>query len=400
VENNKIGQQELARYYRAHLLDEVMPFWESRTADFDSGGYFTFFDRAGNVMDKRKFIWVQARQTYMFSSLYRQIEKRPEWLALATHGRDFLVNHAYAGNGRWYYQLDQYGKVEQADRSMATDAFALMGLSEYAAATGSDDDAAIIEKSFDKYERNTNDPNNVEFFHFVFDPAFEHHSPYMLAVNVCSVVRDVLGDERVRMLMSTSMDKVLYTFANDTYHVLFETLQKDGSILDTVKGRTVNPGHSLESMWFCMEEGLRRSDRTIIDRCIEISRWNIEKAWDVEYGGIFAFIDPKGEQVEVSHSVKGIGEIWDSKIWWVHSEALYTLALCALYDGGELFKRRFLELHRYVRNKFYDPEYGEWYMYLNRDGSRYDDRKGNGYKSAFHVPRALMKLVLLFEKQA
>ena len=389
---------DLAAYYRKHLLEEIMPFWEARTMDSEGGGYFTFFDRQGSLLDKRKFIWVQARQTYMFSALYRQIEKRPDWLALAKQGRDFLVAHAYAGDGRWFYQLDQHGAVEQANRSMASDAFAIVGLTEYALATGDDSDRELIRESFDAYERNTKDPDNVEFFHFVFDPTCDHHSPYMLAVNVCGTLRELLGEARTKPLMDLALNKILYTFAKNEYRALFETLNRDGSLVDTEKGRTINPGHALESMWFCMDEAIRRGDSTLRDRCIEVSDWHIENAWDHEQGGILAFIDPEGGQVKVSHSVKGIGEIWDSKIWWVHSEALYTLALCCIYGENPLHPQRFMDLHRYTREKFYDPEYGEWYMYLNRDGRPQDDRKGNGYKSAFHIPRALMKLILLFER--
>ena len=95
----------LAKFYRERLLEDVMPFWEPRTRDEECGGYFTCFDRAGALTDRTKYIWFQGRQLYMFSALYNRVERRPEWLDLARHGRDFIVKHAYAGNGRWVWRI-------------------------------------------------------------------------------------------------------------------------------------------------------------------------------------------------------------------------------------------------------------------------------------------------------
>ncbi|MRN26439.1 AGE family epimerase/isomerase, partial [Romboutsia ilealis] len=46
--------------------------------------------------------------------------------------------------------------------------------------------------------------------------------------------------------------------------------------------------------------------------------------------------------------------------------------------------------HRFCRDHFYDPEYGEWYSFLNRDGSVKSPEKGSKWKCAFHVLRALV----------
>ena len=43
-------------------------------------------------------------------------------------------------------------------------------------------------------------------------------------------------------------------------------------------------------------------------------------------------------------------------------------------------------------------ENGEWYCYLDRQGRPTVPDKGTWVKSAFHLPRALMKLILLFER--
>jgi len=67
-----MGFGELADFYRDALLEDVMPFWEQHSVDWERGGYFTCLDREGKVYDTDKFIWLQARQVWTFSMLYER----------------------------------------------------------------------------------------------------------------------------------------------------------------------------------------------------------------------------------------------------------------------------------------------------------------------------------------
>ena len=91
--------------------------------------------------------------------------------------------------------------------------------------------------------------------------------------------------------------------------------------------------------------------------------------------------------------------MWHDKCWWAHSEALYTLALCAVQTGEDLWWSRFLDLHEWCRDHFSDVEYGEWYPELYRDGTVKLSDKGTLWKAAYHLPRALMKIAALFADQ-
>ena len=89
--------------------------------------------------------------------------------------------------------------------------------------------------------------------------------------------------------------------------------------------------------------------------------------------------------------------MWHDKAWWVHSESLYTLALATVLRGGPGDWDRFIDLHHWCREYFYDDEYGEWYPELYRDGSPKLTDKGTLWKAAYHLPRALMKIMQLLE---
>ncbi|MCB0664399.1 MAG: AGE family epimerase/isomerase, partial [Saprospiraceae bacterium] len=59
--------------YKKNLLEDVIPFWENYSLDWEHGGYFTCLDQTGQVYDTDKFTWLQARQVWTFSMLYNRV---------------------------------------------------------------------------------------------------------------------------------------------------------------------------------------------------------------------------------------------------------------------------------------------------------------------------------------
>lgn len=391
--------QELARFYRGHLFDNLLAFWEPRTQDKEHGGYLVSFDREGNLTGTDKNFWCQGRQVWMFSQLYRRVEERPHWLELARWGRDFIVKYGYQGEGRWHYLLDRQGNVKVANRSYNTDAFVLCGLAEFAKAAQSDEDLPLIEATFDQFEEHLHIEGIDEYYHFDLDPDYRWHGVYMIGLFVASSVRDVVDNSRVDALVDHCLNYILNVFAKDDYQILFEAVGRDGSFKDDDVGRTINPGHSFESVWFCMEEALRLGDRQKMDRCNQIIDWTWDKGVDTQHGGVLNIIDYTGDKPLAYKNQEGFGELWDDKVWWAHSETLYTLLLSALETNNTGSFERFVLMHEWCRKHFIDEEFGEWYAYLNRDGSPRIPDKGNWIKCAFHVPRNIMQILLLLENK-
>ena len=389
-----------ALHYRNELLKHVIPFWVKRTADCDCGGYFTCFDACGKLTDKTKYVWFQGRQLWMFSALYNEVEPNERWMALAKTGRDFLVQHAYAGEGRWLYELTRDGQPIKGTISIYTDLFVLGGLCEYALARDSDEDRELVEDTYAALERNVPDAEFKDLFHGTWDPRFDRHGVYMITLCKAAIAAKVLGERRTRELTDYCLDKILYTFANDEHRALFESVGRDGRpILDAPEGRLLNPGHALESMWICMEEGMRLDDKKIVERAIRIVDWMYDRGYDREYGGIFSFVD-LNESIPIQtdwHRETGLAPT--DKAWWVHSESLYALALASMYDGSKQRFARFKNLHEWCHKHLRDPHYGEWYPELYRDGCPKLRDFGTLWKAAYHLPRAQLRLMRLFERQ-
>ena len=65
-------------------------------------------------------------------------------------------------------------------------------------------------------------------------------------------------------------------------------------------------------------------------------------------------------------------------------------AVRALQEQTEEYLEKFYKTLDYCKKVFADPEYGEWYGYLRRDGKPTEpSTKGSTFKGPFHLPRML-----------
>ena len=80
------------------------------------------------------------------------------------------------------------------------------------------------------------------------------------------------------------------------------------------------------------------------------------------------------------------------KLWWVHIETLISLIKGYHLTGNVQCLDWFEKVHDYTWSHFSDPEYGEWFGYLNRQGEVLLPLKGGKWKGCFHVPRGLLQI--------
>lgn len=371
----------LAEHYRRALLENVIPFWERHSIDDECGGYFTCLDRRGKVFDTDKFVWLQARQVWMFSVLYNRTEKKTRWLEIAKGGADFLAAHGMDEQGNWYFSLDRKGNPLIEPYSIFSDCFAAMAFSQYALASGEERAKDLARKTYRNILHRKDDPKG-RFSKVVpgTRPMVSLAMPMILA-NVSMEMEWMLDAAHLNEMLDDCIAEVMGRFLDKERGVLLENVAPDGGRVDCFQGRLINPGHGIEAMWFLMDIGRRRGDRQLIEKCTDVVLSTLEFAWDKEFGGIFYFLDSKGhppQQLE-----------WDQKLWWVHLEALVALVMGYALTGREECWRWYEKVHEYAWGHFPDGEYEEWFGYLNRRGEVLIDLKGGKWKGCFHVPRAL-----------
>ena len=376
---NHDRMSQLATIYRDGLLNDTIPWWQTRFLDKEHGGYLTYRDADGSLLSTDKPVWVLGRVIWMWSRLYNEVEKRADWLEVARHGVEFMSKHAFDTDGRMFWSLTQDGRPLRKRRYLFTETFGIIALAEYARATGSDE---VLQRAKDLYRlllQYHRTPGLLPPKILPQTRQLKGHAMPMILLATSQVIRQADDDPLYDDTIERSLQEVFCDFLKPEKRCLVEAVQADGSILDTPEGRTVNPGHAIETSWFIMEEGRRRGDKNLIEQACQILEWSLEIGWDSEHGGILYFVDCDGKQAEpYEHELK---------LWWPHNEALYACLLALHLTGDAKWEQWYERVHEWSFDHFPDREHGEWYGYLRRDGTISSTVKGNMWKGPFHLPR-------------
>ena len=372
----------LEEKYKSELLEHVIPFWLDHSQDNEYGGYFTCLDREGNVYDTDKFIWLQARQVWLFSMLYNKVEKRQEWLDTAIQGAEFLKKKGHDGNFNWYFSLTREGNPLVEPYNIFSYAFATMAFGQLNLATGNQEYADIAKQTFHIILSKKENPKGKWNKAFQGTRNLKGFSLPMILCNLSMEIEHLLDKEFQETIIEECIHEVMEVFLRpELGGLIVENVNSDGSLSDTFEGRTINPGHGIEAMWFIMDLGVRLNRPALIEKAVETTLKIVKYGWDQQYGGIFYFLDRKGcppQQLE-----------WDQKLWWVHVETLISLLKGYQLTGSQECLDWFEKVHDYTWTHFKDNDHPEWWGYLNRQGEVLLHLKGGKWKGCFHVPRGL-----------
>lgn len=384
-----IDFSKFAERYHDELFDRVLPFWLEKSQDRECGGYFTCLDRKGDVYDTDKFIWLQGREVWLFAMLCNRVEKRPEWLACAVQGGEFLRRYGHDGNYNWYFALTRDGKPLVEPYNIFSYTFAAMAFAQLSLATGNEEYAEIARKTFDRILERRDNPKGRWNKQTGVRP-LKGFSLSMILCNLALEIEHLIDLELLQRTIDECLHEVLEVFYRPELGLLLENVAPDGSLSDSFDGRLINPGHGIEATWFIMDLGRRLNRPDLISKAVRIALKTADYGWDKTYGGIYYFLDRKGapqQQLE-----------WDQKLWWVHIETMIAMlkgyALTGSQEALEWFKR----VDEYTWSHFKDPQYPEWFGYLNRRGEVLLPLKGGKWKGCFHVPRGLYQCWRVLEE--
>jgi len=374
---------QLQAVYRDGLLNDVLPFWTAHAVDTTHGGFLTALDRDGTVIDTDKAVWQQGRFTWLLGELYNQVSNRAEWLELAQHGARFLDQYCFdPSDGRMWFHVTRQGEPIRKRRYAFSESFAAIAYGELAKALDSDEYAAKAERAFRRFVEHNLNPQGVE-------PKFTDVRPTrglgfpMITINTAQELRGSIELADANEWIDRSIETICRYHLKDDLQCVMETVGQQGEVLDHFDGRTLNPGHALEGAWFILAEGQHRGDRSLIDLGCRMLDWMWARGWDQQCGGILYFVDLRGLPLQ---------EYWhDMKFWWPQCEAIVATLLAYALTGESRYSRWHQEIHDWTHARFPDPEHGEWFGYLHRDGRLSTRLKGNLWKGPFHIPRMQLK---------
>jgi len=365
--------------YRNGLLNDIIPFWIKHAIDQKYGGFMFSLDRDGRLLDSDKGMWQTCRFTWMLATLYNELEQKEEWLNLAQNGIEFISRHGFDSDGRMFFHVSRDGKPLRKRRYVFTETFGAIAYAALFKATRKEIYAVKARTLFDLVIDHVSNPDRSPPKYTDTRPSKGLAMPMMLIVT-SQELRKNLNDPGYNRYIDDAIQEIRLDFMKPEFNAVLENVGTDGSFSDHFDGRLLCPGHAIEAAWFILNEARHRlMDPDLIQTGITILDWMWQQGWDKEYGGIYYYRDVKNLPVQ---------EYWhDMKFWWPHNESIIATLLAYQITGNPKYLVWHQMIHDWTHAHFPDPEYGEWFGYLHRDGRVSVPLKGNLWKGPFHIPR-------------
>jgi N-acylglucosamine 2-epimerase len=415
MSTNKKYLADLIVFYNDQLFKEVLPFWLTNGIDNQYGGYFNCFNNTGEKrLSTDKYVWSQGRFIWLFSKM-AELKSNSEYLALAKTGVDFLMTHCFLEDGSCAYLLDREGAPQEPESgkgynySIYADCFAVLGFAKYAAMRR---EHSVLNAAMQLYDSII---NRIGRNDFQTNPeptpkGYKCHGVPMILLNVSQELAgalSVLGHPRAAEIEQRCVafwDEITKDFRDGD--IILELVSLKDRTEQSLLTRFINPGHNIENMWFVMRQAMKENDFGTITLAVDVVAKMFELGWDSQYGGLYHFVDreggrPAGEVglgCENSLTEK-IQNDWDSKLWWVHSEALYTTLLGYSLTGDQRMMDYYQKIHDYTFATFPNPNrrVGEWIQIRDRYGKPLDKVVGLPVKDPFHIIRNFMLIIELLQ---
>ena len=374
-------------------LATVVDFWLKHGMDPVYGGVYTCLDRTGKVYSTDKSVWMQGRCGWMFAHMCHVYGVKQEWLDASKSCLDFMEAHCInrdAGN-RMYFTVTEDGKPLRQRRYFFSEAFYASANAEYYGVTGDKECLERARRAYNLYwdlSHGGKDPVGMGPKTIPETRSGRSFGQPMIILNVMSILLRVDPEHKAEYedRAQQCVDEIFKYFVKPDLKCLLENVAPDGTArLNYTEGRTVNPGHDIEGVWFILEHARRTGDTGLIPKAAQIFDWAIDLGWDKEYGGLLYFVDCLGLPPEAYEH--------DMKLWWPHNEILIASMMLYRDTKDEKYLDWFYKTLNYCKEHFSDPEYGEWYGYLRRDGKpTMPSTKGSTFKGPFHLPRCLIQV--------
>lgn len=416
----------LLSLYRDHVETVLLPFWKG-ALDRQNGGIYSCYNNTGDeLVSTDKYTWSQGRFLWLWSKLAGMISEnklageKAVYLEQLSKTARFLEENVFLENGNCAFLLTEKGEKKESipgegfDTSLYADCFVALGLGKFAALSG---DRERFERSLKLYDRLQEriEKGNIRTDPYPVPPGYRAHSIPMIMLNIAQELADAarrLNHPKEELLYEQSvayMKDIMDHFYREKDHRVVEMLPVNPPLEeDTLLSRHVNPGHTIESMWFVIHTARKTGYPAYVDKAIKAVDKAINLGWDPVFGGLLRFVDREGEgdrprgMVQATSYEQLILDSWDMKLWWPHSEALYSTLLAYALSGDQKMWRHYKKIENYVFDTFPNPDkkIGEWIQIRDRRGAPIDKIAALPVKDPFHILRNMLLIIDLLEDKS
>jgi mannobiose 2-epimerase len=388
--------EQQARRCRQILKTSIIDFYLPACLDRAHGGYLESLRGDKFAPTGERFVTLQARQLWFFSTLAAAGIEREAALAAAKSGFDFLEGKFRDRvHGGYFAKVSDDGRPTDRRKHVYLQAFALYGLAAYHRARG---DAAALTAAKDLFqtlEAKCHDAGNggyTEFFtedwrpitdprdpSYIGPPGTRTFNTHLHVLEAFTELYRLWPDPLLRRRLDELLVINTLTIRLPEYGCNVDGFTPDWKPIRTPRNLRASYGHDVEAAWLCLDaaRALGHPPALLGGWAEGLVGYSLRHGYDRARGGFF-YTGPLGKDADDTR-----------KEWWVQAEALVSLLELYQLTGRAEYYDAFARTLDFVATHQVAPS-GGWWATRKADGSPAGTQRTGTWQGAYHSGRSML----------
>jgi mannobiose 2-epimerase len=398
--------QGQAHRCRKILKKSIIDFYLLACVDQTNGGYYESLQGDRFAPAGEKFLTLQARQLWFFSTLAAAGTEKQAALAAAGSGFDFLEGKFRdRTHGGYFSKVSDAGRPTDRRKHVYLNAFALYGLIAYHGATGDKAALAAAQDLFRTLEGKARDAEHGgynEFFteewrpitdpqeaSFIGPPGTKTYNTHLHVLEALTDLYRVWPDPLVRRRLNELLVINTSTVRLPEHGCNVDGFTPDWRPIETPRNLRASYGHDVEAAWLCLDAGraLGQPPSLLRGWAAGLVGYSLRHGYDRTHGG-FYYSGPLGKDADDT-----------KKEWWVQAEALVSMLEMYKLTGRREYYDAFDQTLDFV-DKHQVAQEGSWWATRQADGSPDGTVRTSMWQGAYHNGRSMLLCAKLLDELA
>jgi mannobiose 2-epimerase len=384
----------------------VVDFYLPACVDAVNRGYLESLRDGKFAPTGEKFLTLQGRQLWFFSTIAREGIQTEAALAAARSGFDFLEGHMRdRRHGGYFSKVSDTGHPIDPRKHVYLNAFALYSLVAYHRATHNAQALTAAQELFRTLEEKAHDRRHggyVEFSYEDWRPITDPKEPmyvgaigtktyntHLHVLEALAALYRVWPDPLVRQRLAELVTINMSTVHHPDFNCNIDGWQPDWHMVQSPSNLRASYGHDVECAWLTLDavRTLGLSPQLLRGWAEALCSYCLRYGYDHEHGG-FYYTGPLGRPAEDTR-----------KEWWVQAEALVAMLEMYRLTGRTEYYNTFCQTLAFVEKHQVARE-GSWWATCEADGAPRGNQRSSPWQGAYHNGRALLLCAKLLDELA
>jgi mannobiose 2-epimerase len=398
--------QAQAARCRQILKASIIDFYLPACVDQKNGGYFESLKGEGFAPVGEKFLTLQSRQLWFFSTLAAAGIDKEAALAAAKIGFDFLEGKFRdRDHGGYFAKVSDAGRPTDTRKHVYLNAFALYALAAYHRASGEPAALAAAKDLFHILESRAHDATNAGYTElflrdwrpitdpretsFIGPPGTKTFNTHLHVLEALTELYRVWPDPQVGRRLHELLITNTLTIRLPQYGCNVDGFTPDWKPIETPRNLRASYGHDVEAAWLCLDaaRALGLPPALLRGWAEGLVSYSLRHGYDHTHGG-FYYTGPLGKEADDT-----------KKEWWVQAEALVSMLEMYKLTGRREYYDAFTQTLDFV-NKYQVAREGSWWATRKADGSPAGTSRTSMWQGAYHNGRSMLLCTQLLDELA